>query len=150
MSGRISGLVVAVVVGLVGCGGGSGGRSPGSTSRTSSAVAFVGSWSAADESRARLALAMHVDRFAARYGSPGPVHVEVHAGPILPSGAVGEALLPQGFRIAAGADLVLAGATHELHHLTHDGSYGHVDQRWPSWDAEDQATVEAIIATRTR
>lgn len=145
-----SALVVAVVVGLVGCGGSSGGRSPGSTSRTSSGVAFVGSWDAASESRARLALAMHGDRFAARYGSPGPVHVEVHAGALLPSGAVGEALLPQGFRIAAGADLVCAGATHELHHLVHDGSMGHVDPRWPSWDLEDAATVEAILATRTR
>lgn len=131
----------------LGCGSSSSVPRP-TSARALSSVAFVGSWSPDTQALASSAIGFHRSRFESRWGALGGVRVEVHAGDRLPSGAVGEAL-PEvsGFRIAAGADFSCAGATHEMHHLAHDPSVGHIDPRWPSWDAED---AEMCVAWRAR
>lgn len=114
-------------------------------------IAFVGSWAPADLELARSALATHVARFRSAWGDPPAFTCEVFPGSLLPSGNPAEAHVSgasRSFRVAAGPDFVLAGATHELHHLAHDPSEAHLDARWPAWDLEDQAAVAAIRARR--
>jgi hypothetical protein len=136
-------ICMAVLVLVAGCG-----PSSRTSSRATSSVAFVGSWSEGDRGLALAALEVHRARFELAHGPLGGVRVEVHAGALLPSGNVGEALPPDAFRVAAGARLELAGATHEMHHLRDDPGLAHADPRWPSWDDEDARAVAAIRAGR--
>lgn len=136
--------VLAAFAGVLAAGcGGSGSGTP---SRALESVAFVGSWTEADRTTARASIAAHTAAFERVYGPVGGHAVEVHAGARLPSGATGEAITGDrpGYRIAAGLDLTCHGATHELHHLRHDPSHGHVDARWPAWDIEDQFVADRL------